>query len=70
MKLHTNSGSTRKLITIHAAKGLEAEHVFFLDPDTCDYFKKKTNIKWERQQEDNLYYVACTRALKTLTLVR
>ncbi len=70
MKLHTNSGSTRKLITIHAAKGLEADHVFFLDPDTCDYFKNKTNIEWEKQQEDNLYYVACTRALKTLTFVR
>jgi len=70
MRLHTVSGSERKLITIHAAKGLEAEHVFFLDPDTCAYFKTKTNIEWEKQQEDNLYYVACTRALKTLTFVR
>lgn len=70
MKLHTSSGSNRKLITIHAAKGLETDHVFFLDPDMCNYFKNRTTVRWEKQQEDNLYYVACTRALKTLTLVR
>jgi len=70
MSLHTNSGSSRKLLTIHGVKGLETDHVFFLDPDTCAYFKTKTEILWEKQQEDNLYYVACTRALKTLTFVR
>lgn len=70
MRLHEDSSSRRKLMTIHASKGLENEHVFFINPDVCDYFKQRTSIQWERQQEDNLYYVACTRALKKLTLVR
>ena len=69
MGLHTKSGSERKLITIHGVKGLEADHVYFLEPSMCDFFKQRTEIEWEKQQEDNLYYVACTRALKTLTFV-
>ena len=70
MTLHTNSSSPRKLLTIHGVKGLETSHVYFLDPDMCAYFKNKTRVKWEKQQEDNLYYVACTRALESLTFVR
>lgn len=69
MDMHKDSSSKRKLMTIHAAKGLENDHVYFLDPDIGQYFKDRTLIEWEKQQEDNLYYVACTRALQTLTFV-
>ena len=27
-------------------------------------------LAWEKQQEDNLYYVACTRALDKLVFVK
>lgn len=51
--------------TIHKAKGLEADHVYFLRPDLVPAW-------WVRddagiQQELNLRYVAITRAKQTLT---
>ena len=57
-------------MTIHAAKGLECPTVYFIKPDMCAYFREKSESQWEKQQEDNLYYVACTRALQTLTFVK
>jgi ATP-dependent exoDNAse (exonuclease V) beta subunit len=57
-------------MTIHAAKGLETPIVFFINSDSCAYFKEKAGTEWEKQQEDNLYYVACTRALKTLVFTK
>ena len=68
--MHSDSASCRKLMTIHAAKGLESLTVFFIKPDTCAYFKEKSRVEWEKQQEDNLYYVACTRALNTLVFLQ
>lgn len=51
--------------TIHRAKGLEAEHVYFLRPDLVPgwWIKEKEAI----QQEYNLRYVAVTRAKQSLT---
>lgn len=51
--------------TIHRAKGLEAEHVYFLRPDLVPgwWIKEKEAL----QQERNLRYVAITRAKQTLT---
>jgi|TARA_B110000285_G_scaffold68750_1_gene79070 superfamily I DNA/RNA helicase len=69
LAMHSDSASCRKLMTIHAAKGLESPTVYFIKPDACAYFKEKTDIQWEKQQEDNLYYVACTRALNKLVFV-
>jgi superfamily I DNA/RNA helicase len=69
LTLHSDSASCRKLMTIHGAKGLESENVYFVNPESCDYFKGKAETKWEMQQEDNLYYVACTRALNNLTFI-
>ena len=69
LSLHSDNASGRKLMTIHASKGLENNNVFFIKSSTCKYFRDKAETKWEKQQEDNLYYVACTRALKHLVFV-
>jgi len=70
LAMHSDSASCRKLMTIHAAKGLETPTVYFIKPDTCAYFKEKSESQWEKQQEDNLYYVACTRALNKLVFTK
>lgn len=49
-----------KLMTVHKSKGLEFEDVFLLDRDL---------IRIDRPQEDNLLYVAQTRAKSTLTYI-
>ena len=67
--LHSNSSSKRKLMTIHGAKGLECEIVYFIKPSQCGTYKEKAKSEWEKMQEDNLYYVACTRALNHLVFV-
>ena len=58
-----------KLSTIHRAKGLEAKRVFILNFDDLPHYKP--NLKqWERIQEQNLKYVAITRTLNDLYLVK
>jgi DNA helicase-2/ATP-dependent DNA helicase PcrA len=51
--------------TIHKAKGLEADHVYFLRPDLVPgwWIREPAAL----QQEYNLRYVAITRAKQTLT---
>lgn len=51
--------------TIHKAKGLEAEHIYILRPDLLGGFGEMS--KEQLVQEDNLHYVAITRAQETLT---
>lgn len=58
-----------RVLTIHQAKGLQAEKVFILDADLLP-FKHKNMLEWEERQEDNLTYVAYTRAKDTLYLVK
>ena len=70
LAMHSDSASCRKLMTIHAAKGLETSTVFFINADACTYFKERAETDWEKQQEDNLYYVACTRALNELVFTK
>lgn len=54
------------LSSIHRAKGLEADRVFWLEPEiSC----KSTQL-WQLQQEVNLKYVATTRAKRSLIMVR
>lgn len=53
--------------SIHKAKGLEARRVFILKPELLPHPMAKT--PWEIQQEQNLKYVAFTRALETLVFV-
>ena len=51
---------TITLCTIHKSKGLEAERVWILNPHLLPH--PMARKPWERQQEDNLAYVAITRA--------
>jgi ATP-dependent DNA helicase RecQ len=53
--------SAVKLMTAHAAKGLEFDHVIVMD---C------ADWRWEQEDERRLLYVAMTRARQTLTLMR
>jgi superfamily I DNA/RNA helicase len=53
-----------RLATIHKSKGLEADTVFWLDRSSCP--SKWAKQEWQMQQEDNLCYVATTRARKAL----
>ena len=55
------------LSTIHKAKGLEADNVFIL----CESLmpSKHARKKWEIESEQNLIYVAITRAKKTLNYI-
>ncbi|WP_430967363.1 UvrD-helicase domain-containing protein [Spongiimicrobium sp. 2-473A-2-J] len=56
------------LSTIHTAKGLEANRVFILDFEKLP-LKRPEQKEWEKIQENNLKYVAITRAKEELFLV-
>lgn len=66
--LITESEDAIKLSTIHKAKGLENDRVFILDYDKLP-LKKDNHKPWEITQENNLKYVALTRAKESLFLV-
>lgn len=54
------------LSSIHKAKGLEWERVFWLG--NAQFSPSKYAVQaWQLEQESNLQYVACTRAMQTLT---
>lgn len=55
------------LSTIHKSKGLEADRVFILHPELMPSNQAKTPT--ELEQENNLIYVAYTRAIKTLGFI-
>jgi hypothetical protein len=57
----------RRFSTVHRAKGLEADTVFILQPKLIPHPMAKQD--WERQQEDNIAYVAYTRAKSRLVFV-
>lgn len=55
------------LTTIHKAKGLESDNVYILAPSLMpSRFAKQ---EWEKKSEENLEYVAITRAKKTLNYI-
>lgn len=56
-----------KLATIHKAKGLEADTVWWLDFDQCP--AQWARQPWQKQEEIHLCYVAATRAKNTLNLI-
>lgn len=57
------------LSTVHRAKGLENERVFILKPEKLPLVWPKQQ-PWQAEQEDNLRYVALTRAKQALYFVR
>ena len=59
-----NTTNGIKLASIHKSKGLEAENTFLLEVPRFD-----SKNEWQRVQEDNLEYVALTRAMDTATYV-
>lgn len=52
-----------RCMTIHGAKGLEADRVFLVRPDLLP---DKRALGWEYDQEENLLYVALTRSKNEL----
>jgi hypothetical protein len=57
------------LSSIHKAKGLEANRVFFLRTVDAPCPHPMAKTKWAQEQEKNLCYVAITRAINTLVHV-
>lgn len=55
------------LSTIHKSKGLESDRVFILHPELIP--AKSAVLSWEIEQENNLKYVAYTRAKTTLGFI-
>ena len=53
--------------TVHGAKGLESENIFFINSFLIPSPYAKQD--WELQGEDNIMYVALTRAMKKLYFV-
>jgi len=56
------------LSSAHKAKGLEADRVFIAEPHLMPSKRAKTPV--EIQQEQNLWYVAATRAMDELAFIR
>ncbi|MEK2647489.1 UvrD-helicase domain-containing protein [Bdellovibrio sp. BCCA] len=61
-------GSAVQLYTIHKAKGLEADRVFFLNAHEIPHERAKS--EWELEQEENMRYVAITRAKRELYYIK
>lgn len=56
------------LSTVHKAKGMEADNIFILCPSLMP--SRLANKAWEIKAEENLTYVAITRAKKTLNYIK
>lgn len=65
--LFANKDNAVILATIHKSKGLEAKRVFWLDSSRCP--SPWARRDWQRKQEENLCYVATTRAKEELILI-
>lgn len=56
--------------TIHKCKGLEADRVFWVNRDKMGVRNRRKAVpEWEKQQDDNLCYVAATRAKSELLFI-
>ena len=55
------------LSTVHRAKGLEADHVHILCPSLMP--SKFANMEWEKKSEENIIYVAWSRAKNSLNFI-
>jgi hypothetical protein len=55
-------------MTMHKAKGLEANRVFIIRPDLLPH--RLSERPWQRDQEENLLYVSITRAREELHICK
>ena len=62
------SGDAVKLMTVHAAKGLEFPHVFLVSMEEGVFPSKKTRDRQGMEEERRLAFVAVTRARDTLCI--
>ncbi|MCH5183074.1 MAG: UvrD-helicase domain-containing protein [Oscillospiraceae bacterium] len=63
-----NGGDKVRLMTVHAAKGLEFPHVFLCAMNEGSFPTRKVNTLEGMEEERRLAFVAVTRAKKTLCL--
>jgi len=66
--LFSDETSPITLSTCHWAKRLEGERIFILKPDDLP-FTWRNQLDWQKEQEDNLLYVALTRSKSELFVV-
>lgn len=66
-QLFAPSYNSVTLATIHKAKGLEADTVYWVNSSQCP--SKWARQRWQKVQEKNLCYVATTRAKTKLVLI-
>jgi hypothetical protein len=58
-----------RLSSIHKAKGLEAQRVFFLRPKGAGCPHPMAKTPWQQEQETNILYIGVTRAIEELVWV-
>lgn len=66
-QIFSDSAKGITLCTVHKSKGLEAENVWILRPDLLPH--PRAELAWQIEQEQNLHYVAITRAQENLYYV-
>lgn len=66
-ELFSEEGRGVSLSTVHKAKGLEADRVFLIRPSLIPHPYAVTD--WQRKQEQNIKYIAYTRARKELYIM-
>lgn len=59
-----------QMMTVHAAKGLEFDHVFVVGCEEGVFPHRNSSLPGEVEEERRLFYVAATRARETLVLTR
>lgn len=66
--LFSDEESPITLSTCHRAKGLEGDRIFIIKPDDLPMVWRG-QLDWQKEQEDNLLYVALTRSKSHLYIV-
>ena len=66
-KLFSDENAEITFSTVHGAKGMEADNIFFIKPSLIPSTYARQD--WELQGEANIMYVALTRSKKTLYIV-
>lgn len=66
--LFSDEVSPITLSTCHRAKGLEGDRIFILKPEDMP-MTWRNQMEWQKEQEDNLLYVALTRSKSELFVV-